>query len=117
MNEKYISWDNCYSSFDQSILCKDISNYGQSDLLKSNFLKILEERFRLWVSEMIWGIGIQILTLILGLHVASFTCWLRKCKPVRSVNQLDIGQLVVEHDQSMLGKLKSPRIITQDIIL
>ena len=45
------------------------------------------------------------------LQVGSLTCWARKSKPARSTNGPAIGQLVVEHDQPMLGKLKSPSIM------
>ena len=49
---------------------------------------------------------------ILSLRVGSLTCWVRKSKPASSINGPAIGgQLVVEHDQSMLGKLKSPSIM------
>ena len=48
---------------------------------------------------------------ILSLRVGSLTCWLKKSKPARSINGPAIWQLVVEHDQSMLGKLKSPSIM------
>ena len=48
---------------------------------------------------------------MLSLRVGSLTYWLRKSKPARSINGPAIGQLVVEHDQSMLGKLKLPSIM------
>ena len=48
---------------------------------------------------------------ILSLQVGSLTCWLRNNKPERSVNGLAIGQVMVGHDQSMLGKLISPSIM------
>ena len=48
---------------------------------------------------------------ILRLHVSSLTCWLRNTKPTRSVNGLAIGQLMVVHAQSMLGKLITPNIM------
>ena len=49
--------------------------------------------------------------IILSLRVDSLTCWARKSKPARSINGPAIGQFVVEHDQYILGKLKSPSIM------
>ena len=45
------------------------------------------------------------------LRLGSLTCWLRNNKLARSVNGLAIDQLMSGHDQSILGKLLSPRIM------
>ena len=44
---------------------------------------------------------------ILSLRVGSLTCWLRISNTARYINVPAIGQLVVEHDEPMFGKLKS----------
>ena len=57
-------------------------------------------------------LGLRIIVTFWKYYVSKlFTCWTRKSKPAKSINGPAMGQLVVEHDQSMLGKLKSPSII------
>ena len=55
------------------------------------------------VMELTSSSGKKMISKILSLRVGSLTCWLINSNPASSVNGLAIGQLMVGHDQSMVG--------------
>ena len=64
-NGSNISGGTSHRSCAQSRFLKDSASCGQSHLFKSNLSNIFEAGFRLLIWIIFWGIGIQVLTLIM----------------------------------------------------